>query len=145
MRGIEGQKDDDAREEEKYTWDKIEVRGEKREVWERLSRESEDWGGVWRGLVKDDFRWKGRQTLEEQKEGLGTCGFNMKRVGISMNNTHHLPENCNSHISPVRCVHAMCQESGPAEVIESGCENNRGTEPGWGGQAQLEKQQPSSF
>lgn len=32
MRGIEGQKDDDAREEEEYRWDKMEVKGKRREV-----------------------------------------------------------------------------------------------------------------
>lgn len=88
-------------------------------------------GGEWRGLIEAEFsegrKEKGPRSLEAlHRNGrrVGECGYAVKSA-ISINNTHHMPQNCNSsHLpGPVQCV--MCQVGGsPTEVIESGHENN---------------------
>lgn len=93
-------------------------------------------------------------TEEENKEGefkrKGKKGWKgaalLKSVYLSSGDNTHAAwceKNCNSsHPSGSSvCVHVMCQESGPAEVIESEHENSGATDSGRGGQAQLEKQQ----
>lgn len=69
--------------------------------------------------------WEFRGSSDKKRKGWKVQGA----LGIFISNTTCC-KTAIPHFSVALGVYVMCQESGPTEVIESGRENNKGTDSG---------------